>query len=248
MRNGGGQTAGEERRLLGSGVRRVLRWVLLGLALLALLPLLLTAVYALVPAPSTLMLQRWVLGQPVQWRPVALTAMSPHLISAVTAAEDARFCSHDGVDWEVLRMVLEDADEAGPARGASTIPMQTAKNLFLWHGRSYLRKGLELPLALLIDLAWSKPRLLETYLNMAEWGEGVFGAEAAAQALFRKPALALTLREASLLAAALPNPLARNAARPTAGLAARARTIAARAQGMGGYLGCLGQADPRFRF
>ena len=132
------------------------------------------------------------------------------------ASEDARFCQHGGVDWEALRDVVEAADEDGPARGASTIPMQTAKNLFLWPSRSYIRKGLELPVALYLDLIWPKRRMMENYLNIAEWGEGVFGAEAAARRYFGKSARDLTRREAALLATALPNPFRRNPARPSA--------------------------------
>ena len=112
------------------------------------------------------------------------------LVRAVIAAEDQRFCSHRGVDWIELNSVLEDED--GPSRGASTLTMQTAKNVFLWPGRSYLRKALEIPLALAIDLAWPKQRVIEVYLNVAEWGEGLFGAEAAAQRYFSKPAARLT--------------------------------------------------------
>jgi monofunctional biosynthetic peptidoglycan transglycosylase len=142
-------------------------------------------------------------------------------------SEDSRFCEHRGVDWDALWDVVEAADEDGPARGASTLPMQTAKNLFLWPSRSYIRKGLELPIALYIDLIWSKPRMMENYLNIAEWGEGIFGAEAAARHYFRKSAKNLTRREAALLATALPNPLVRNPARPSA----RHRALAARLMG-----------------
>src|SRR5690606_8639913 len=122
----------------------------------------------------------------------------------------SRFCQHAGIDWTELRAVVEAADEDGPSRGASTIPMQTAKNLFLWNGRSYIRKALELPVALYLDLIWSKRKMMENYLNIAEWGEGVFGAEAASRHYFGKSAKNLTRREAALLATALPNPLVRN--------------------------------------
>lgn len=213
---------------------RALRWlVLAGLALLVVLAVGL-ALYRFVPVPSTLMLGRWLTFQPVERQWVPLTTISPTLVRAVIAAEDQRFCSHDGVDWVELNAVLDDED--GPSRGASTLTMQTAKNVFLWPGRSYLRKGLEIPLALAIDLVWPKQRVIEVYLNVAEWGEGLFGAEAAAQRYFGKPASRLNAAEAARLAGALPNPIARNPARPTRGLQAAAGRIQRRV----GQLGPLG--------
>jgi monofunctional glycosyltransferase len=197
----------------------------------------LALVYRVVDPPSTLMLGRWLTLRAVDWRPVPLSAISPELVQAVVASEDQRYCAHSGVDWGALREVVDD--EEGPSRGASTIPMQTVKNVFLWPGRSYVRKALEIPLALVADLAWGKRRMMETYLNVAEWGDGVFGAEAAAQRHFRKSARALTRSEASLLAAALPNPILRNPARPSRGVAAAARRIQGRMGGVGGLMGCL---------
>jgi monofunctional biosynthetic peptidoglycan transglycosylase len=186
--------------------------------------LLLTLLYTVVPPVSTLMVGRWLTLQGVERTAVTLDEISPSLPRAVISSEDGRYCQHGGVDWDALRQVIEEADEDGPSRGASTIPMQLAKNLFLWPGRSYLRKGMEIPLALLIDLAWSKRRLLENYLNIVELGEGVFGAEAAARRYFGKRARDLSPSEAALLAAALPNPTLRNPGRPSArhrGLAGR---------------------------
>lgn len=205
--------------------------ILLGLAAFLVLGILL---YRLLPAPSTLMLARWLTLQPVerQWMP--LNQISPSLIRAVIAAEDQRFCSHWGVDWIELNAVLDDED--GPSRGASTLTMQTAKNLFLWPDRSYLRKALEIPLALTLDVVWPKRRIMEVYLNVAEWGDGLFGAEAAAQRYFGKPAARLTAAEAARLAGALPNPLLRNPARPTRGLQA----ASARIQRRTAQLGTLG--------
>lgn len=224
-----------ERATTRAGIlARALRWlVLAGLALLVALAVGL-ALYRFVPVPSTLMLGRWLTFQPVERQWVPLTAISPTLVRAVIAAEDQRFCSHDGVDWVELNAVLDDED--GPSRGASTLTMQTAKNVFLWPRRSYLRKGLEIPLALAIDLAWPKQRVIEVYLNVAEWGEGLFGAEAAAQRYFGKPASRLNAAEAARLAGALPNPIARNPARPTRGLQAAAGRIQRRV----GQLGPLG--------
>ncbi len=184
--------------------------------------------YLVVPPVSTLMLGRWIAGAAVDRTYVPLEAISPYLPGAVIAAEDSRFCRHGGVDWAALREVMEDSDEEGPSRGASTIPMQTAKNVFLWPGRSYIRKGLEVPLALASDAVWSKRRMMEIYLNVAEWGDGVFGAEAAARKHFRKSAKALTPREAALLAAVLPNPVRFDAGRPSPYIMRRGAVLLAR--------------------
>lgn len=219
------------RRLVKLGLGLAVLWVMvvlwLGLS------------YTLLPPVSTLMLARWASFQPVEREAVNLERIAPALPLAVLASEDARFCEHWGVDWGALREVVEEAGEDGPARGASTLPMQTAKNLFLWPGRSYLRKGLELPVALYLDLIWSKRRMMENYLNVAEWGEGTFGAEAAARRYFGKSARALTRREAALLATALPNPLRRNPARPTARHQSLAERLLARMEATEPYAGCL---------
>lgn len=217
--------------------RRVVTIILRAVMLLAVGWLALVVAYRVVPPVSTLMLGRWLTLQPVQrdWMP--LSALSAHLPRAVIAAEDSRFCLHGGVDWQALRDVMEEAGDDGPARGASTIAMQTAKNVFLWPGRSYLRKAMEIPVALVIDTAWGKRRVLEVYLNVAEWGDGVFGAEAAAHRYFRKSARSLTAREAALLAAALPNPILRNPAKPSRYVAGYAARITGR---MGNEeVGCL---------
>lgn len=213
---------------------RVLRWLMLAIVTLFAALVLGLVLYRFVPVPSTLMIGRWLTFRPVERQWVPLTAISPNLVRAVIAAEDQRFCSHDGVDWVELNAVLEDED--GPSRGASTLTMQTAKNVFLWPGRSYVRKGLEIPLAMAIDLAWPKQRVIEVYLNVAEWGEGLFGAEAAAQRYFGKPASRLSPAEAARLAGALPNPILRNPARPTRGLQAASGRIQRRV----GQLGPLG--------
>jgi monofunctional glycosyltransferase len=205
----------------------------LSLALAGLL-VALTLLYSVVPPVSTLMLARWATLKPVDRRWTPIEAISPRLVHAVILSEDARYCLHDGVDWDALRTVMEDADEDGPSRGASTLTMQTAKNLFLWPSRSYVRKGLELPLALWLDLVWSKKRVMEVYLNIAEWGPGVFGAEAASRLYFGKGAADLTAREATLLTKSLPNPLKRNPAKPSKGL----QRLAAKLSGQ------LGDAEP----
>ena len=213
---------------------RAVRWIML--TVLALLGTLILALllYRFVPVPSTLMLGRWLTFQSAERQWVPLTQISPTLVRAVIAAEDQRFCSHNGVDWIELNTVLEDED--GPSRGASTLTMQTAKNVFLWPGRSYVRKALEIPLALAIDVVWPKQRVIEVYLNVAEWGEGLFGAEAAAQRYFNKPAARLNAAESARLAGALPNPIARDPARPSRGL----QSAAGRVQRRVGQLGPLG--------
>ncbi|HET6378692.1 MAG TPA: monofunctional biosynthetic peptidoglycan transglycosylase [Methylocella sp.] len=187
-------------------------------------------VYRFAPPVSTLMLARWIEGEAVERRYVPLDRISKELQKAVIVSEDARFCEHRGVDFGALREALGERGESGPARGASTIAMQTAKNIFLWPSRSYVRKAVEIPLALLIGLEWPKWRILEVYLNLAEWGEGIFGVEAAAQHYFGKSAAVLDARESALLATALPSPRRRNAARPSRGNAALAARITARAR------------------
>jgi monofunctional biosynthetic peptidoglycan transglycosylase len=212
----------------------------LGLVLLwAVAVLLLGLINLVVPPVSTLMLSRWATLRPVEREAVSLDAIAPALPLAVLTAEDSRFCEHSGVDWDALQDVIDAADEDGPSRGASTIPMQTAKNLYLWPSRSYIRKGLELPIALYIDLIWPKRRMMENYLNIAEWGDGVFGAEAAARRYFRKSARELTRREAALLATALPNPFRRNPGRPTARHRILAERLLLRMAATEAFAGCL---------
>lgn len=198
---------------------------------LILLPYLITPAYLVVPPVSTPMLWRWITGARVERDWVPLAALPPALPLSVIVAEDARFCAHWGIDWQELQQVLEEADDMMDMRGGSTISQQTAKNLFLWSGRSVLRKGLEFPLALWLDLILSKARLMEIYLNIAEWGpNGEFGAEAGARRAFRKSARSLAPHEAALLAAVLPNPVRRNAQRPGPGLRRLAGIYQARAR------------------
>jgi len=205
-------------------------------------PIAMTVLYVVVPPPvSNVMILRLFSGNGINKDWVSLDQISPNLPRAVIASEDARFCEHRGVDWIELQGVIDGVlnDEEDPVRGASTIPMQTAKNLFLWDGRQFLRKGLELPLALWMDFVWSKRRMIEIYLNIVEWAPGVYGAEAAAQHHFKKPAAKLTRREAALLAAVLPNPITRNAGKPSKRVNRIASRIQARMSGIGPYLTCL---------
>jgi len=195
--------------------------------MLVLLPYALVPLYRAVNPTSMPMLWRTLTGAPVERTWVPLDQMAPVLVRTVLASEDARFCHHFGIDWRELQAAIEDAEELADMRGGSTITQQTAKNLFLWGGRSYIRKGLEAPLALWMDLVLPKARILEIYLNVAEWGpRGQFGVDAGAQYAFNKPANRLSAGEAALLVAILPNPIRRSAGQPRAGV----RRIAARAQ------------------
>ncbi len=149
-----------------------------------------------------------------QWVPIE--EISPHLIQAVVATEDNHFTKHFGIDFGAIRKARNfNQKSTRRKRGASTISQQTAKNIFLWPARTYFRKGLEVYFTLLIETFWSKKRIMEVYLNMIEMGPNIYGAEAAAQHYFHKPAARLTRGEAALLAISLPNPRKRNPARPT---------------------------------
>ncbi len=166
-----------------------------------------------------------------EWRD--LDRISPNLVTQVISAEDGRFCQHWGVDWSSFDRAVDAAADGRPKGGASTITMQTAKNLFLWNRPAYVRKVFELPLAYYMDLVLGKHRVMEIYLNIVEWAPGVYGAEAAARHHFGKSADRLSPQEAAQLAAALPNPKLRNAGRPspkTFALAYRLRRRAAAGQ------------------
>ncbi len=227
------------RRWLGD--RQVLKRIVLAVLAVLLLPYVLIFIYLLpfIHPVSTLMLRDLVLlrGYDRQW--VSIDDVAPVLVQSVMMSEDGQYCFHGGVDWDEMRMLVEDALKGQETRGGSTIPMQTAKNLFLWNSRSFIRKGLELPLAVGSDFVWSKRRLMEIYLNIAEWGPGIYGIEAAAQYHFKVPASKLTRRQASLLAVSLPNPIDRNAGKPGRGLRRLAAIIERRAQGSGDYIKCI---------
>jgi monofunctional biosynthetic peptidoglycan transglycosylase len=211
------------------------RVIVIAAALFLVLPYLITPLYWVVDPVSTLMLSRWLTGQRVVRTFVPLQRMGAYLPVTVLVAEDGRFCSHYGLDFQEIKEVLDDADDGGEMRGASTITQQAVKNLFLWPSRSYLRKALEAPLAMWFDLILSKRRIMEIYLNVVEWGpNGEFGAQAAARRAFNRPAATLTRHEAALLAAALPNPATRDPRRPGPGLNRLAGLYQARAARAGG--------------
>ena len=216
----------------GGLVGRLFRGLVIAVLLVFLIgPVIAVAVYRFVPPPMTyLMVQRAVEGHGFQRRWVPMEQISPHLVRAVMAGEDARFCEHMGFDLEAIRKAAE-ANAAGKRlRGGSTISQQTAKNVFLWPGRDWVRKGLEAWFTVLIEVGWGKPRIMEVYLNSIEWGPGVYGAEAAARKNFGVPASKLTQAQANRLAAIIPKPLSWKAARPGPYVRRRSGAIARNAR------------------
>lgn len=190
------------------------------------------------PPGSMLMLTQALTGTSIDRTWVPLSSISPALVRAVVVSEDSRFCEHGGIDTAAMREAIERA-AGGTPRGASTISMQVTKNLFLWNAKSYVRKVIEIPLTLIMELVWPKQRVLEMYLNIAEWGPGIFGAEAAARHHFQKRAANLGEREAALLAAVLPNPLLRVAGNPGPQTSRKARVIQARVKAYGAVASCV---------
>lgn len=158
------------------------------------------------PPPTLNMAGTAMKGIEVRSTWVDLKDMSPHIVRAVIASEDQNFCAHDGFDLKEIQRAMQDAENGGDLRGASTISQQTAKNVFLWNGGGWFRKGLEAYFTVNVEWMWSKPRIMETYLNVAEWGDGIYGVEQAAQERFDVSAKDLTPRQAAALAAVLPSP------------------------------------------
>lgn len=221
--------------------KRIAAWVILALIVLVAIPLVLTPVYAIrgVHPVSTLMLWDEVTVRPVLRDWVSIDDVAPVMLHSIVMSEDGQFCRHRGVDWGEMLAVVDQALDGEETRGASTITMQTVKNLFLWNGRSFIRKGMELPLALYFDFVLSKRRIMEIYINIAEWDTGVYGIEAASQHYFGKPAAKLTARQAALLTVSLPAPDARNPADPSATLRKLAQRVERLAARSGAYVGCL---------
>ena len=213
-------------KLRRKDVTRAARIIAAALALIIASPVIGAVVYRFAPPPGTwTMLQRKLSGDVIvhPWTP--LRKISPHLVRAVIAAEDSRFCAHKGLDIDAIEDAIEDNRKGGKRRGGSTISQQTAKNVFLWQGGGYVRKGFEAYFTLIAEPIWGKRRTMELYLNVAEWGDGYFGAEAAAQGRFGKRAADLTPREAALLAAVLPSPNKWRAVNPGPYVRGRAATI-----------------------
>ena len=217
----------EETPVAPSRLRRGLKWLGRGLGAVAAFYAVLVLLFSIVPPPINLyqLGETWRLGgiekDWVSWEEIA-----PVMGRSAVAAEDANFCNHWGFDMAAIR----EAIEAGSNRGASTISQQVVKNVFLWHGRSWVRKAMEAVLTPVVELVWSKQRILEVYLNVAEFGDGVFGVQAAAQHHFGVDATDLTVVQAARLAAVLPDPKGRSASEPTSFVRSRTRSIIAGAE------------------
>jgi monofunctional biosynthetic peptidoglycan transglycosylase len=197
---------------------------------LCLLPIGGVLIHALVPPPMTiLMVQQAFAGHGIDYRWRGLNDISPNLVYSAIAAEDARFCSHSGFDMVAIQKALDHNENGGKMRGGSTISQQTAKNVFLWPGRDWVRKGLEAGYTVLIETIWGKRRIMEVYLNVAEWAPGVYGAEAGARHWFGKSARDLTPREAARMAAILPSPRRYDAGSPGPYVRRRASRVQAAA-------------------
>jgi len=208
---------------LARAIRMLLRWAVLGLIGVLVLMVAWVGLYRFVDPPGGVYMwqESRRLGE-IRHEWVPMTRIAPVMARSAVAAEDANFCLHWGFDMVAIRAALD----AGAGRGASTISQQVVKNVFLWHGRSWLRKALEAIMTPLVETLWSKRRILEVYLNIAEFDTGVFGVEAAAQHYFSRSAADLSARQAGLLAAVLPAPQSRNAARPSDFVSRRANAIA----------------------
>ncbi|OOH89233.1 monofunctional biosynthetic peptidoglycan transglycosylase [Pasteurellaceae bacterium 15-036681] len=205
--------------------------------------LIFTLIFSVVPVPfSAYMVQKKV-EHLIQWddyeinyKWVSLDRISWQMQIAVIASEDQKFDSHFGIDFNAIEMAIKRNSKYPKKKqiGASTISQQTVKNLYLWHGASWVRKGFEVPLTFLVESVWDKRRILEVYLNIAEFGDGIFGVEAAAKHYFKKSASQLTMQEAALLAASLPNPLIYKVKNPTSTMRKRQQWIMRQAQNLGG--------------
>jgi len=196
--------------------------------------LLFTILYRWVKPPVTplMILRKIENGATINRKWKNIEDISPYLVNCAVAAEDNNFLGHRGFDFGAIQKAIDDR-ERGPHRGASTISQQTAKNIFLWDGRSWVRKGLEVYFTFLIETFWSKERIMEVYLNKIEMGNGIYGAEAAAQYYFHKSAKNLTARQAALIVAAFPSPLTRNPGQPSGYLSGRANEIISLSQKIG---------------
>jgi len=232
--------------------RRRETWRRLGLLVLTLFVLIhgYGLVLKFMPVPWTMNMSHQAKTIPVQYDWVPLEEISPYLAYAVIGAEDSGFCDHHGIDWQAVEKVLEEREAGKSQRGGSTITQQVAKNVYLWNGGGWFRKLPETWLALYIDTIWSKRRIMEVYLNVAEWGDGIYGAEAAAQARFLKSAKDLTAHEAALLAAVLPSPNKWRVDPPGDYVARRSQTLKSRTADVkwGGYGQCIGVDESQMYF
>jgi monofunctional glycosyltransferase len=225
-------------------IRRLAKWLALACAGVITLSVFAVAVLRWANPPTTAFMIRASLARPaedIRYRWVDLEQISPHAAVAVIAAEDQLFPFHSGFDLDSIRDAVGSGSQRKRVRGASTISQQLAKNLFLSSERSLVRKGLEAYFTVLIELLWAKERILEVYLNVAQFGRGVYGVEAAARRFFGKPAMQLDPSESALLAAVLPNPLRFKADRPSLYVTTRRDWIIDQMRGLGGpaYLSYL---------
>jgi monofunctional biosynthetic peptidoglycan transglycosylase len=238
-----------DRTIAGVMLKRIFKWIFRLIATFLLGSVALVIVYRFVDPPVTpLMFIRMLegigsakaVGIDKEW--IDIDDVSPALLRSLIAAEDGRFFIHNGIDWKAVDRARQRNERSKGKKlyGASTISMQCARNVFLWQGRNYIRKGLEVYFTYLIEFFWTKKRILEIYSNVIEWGDGIYGAEAAAQHYFGVSASQLNARQAALLAVVLPNPRVWDPAKPTRYINGRASTIQARAGGVG--LGGLNQA------
>lgn len=221
-------------------------WIWFGVSRLSLavmsLFLSLTMIFSVLPIPfSAYMMQQKIShlwqgnAYQIQYKWVSIDRIAWQMQMAVIASEDQRFDSHFGIDLYAIELAMKrNAKSQKKPIGASTISQQTVKNLYLWHGASWVRKGLEVPLTILTETVWGKARVLEVYLNIAEFGDGIFGVEAAARHYFHKSAAQLTLQESALLAASLPNPLIYRVKTPSPTMRHRQQWIIRQVQNLGG--------------
>ena len=224
--------------------RLIRRLALAAFLLVVVAPVGLTLFYRFVPPPFTiLMVQRVFEGKGWDYRWRSLDRMSPALVQAAIAAEDSRFCEHNGFDFEAMEKAWKNNQRGGRVKGGSTISQQTAKNVFLWPARSYVRKGLEAYFTVLIETLWGKRRIMEVYLNVAEMGSGTYGVEAASRRYFGVSADKVTRAQAARLVAILPNPLKYRAVKPGKYVAGRSRRIGAAAGTVrnDGLAACVGK-------
>ena len=205
---------------------RLIVWAFKAVILLVFFSVLWVAIYAAVPVPVTATMLMDENGITKDWE--SLDNIDRNLVRAVIAAEDSKFCSHHGFDLEAIRKAMAHNEQSSRVRGGSTISQQTAKNVFLWPDRSYVRKGLEAYFTVLIEVMWGKRRIMEVYLNVAETGIGTYGAEAGSQRYFQHPASSMSRSEAARMAAALPLPKERAVVNPSGWLRRHGNTISSR--------------------
>jgi monofunctional biosynthetic peptidoglycan transglycosylase len=234
MKRIGAHTSGKTRRLGSTGALLVKAAAAATVAAAAASIVLILQLRWFTPPTSAFMLQQRMAGVRVHYQWVPLERISPYAALAVISSEDQRFFDHWGFDLKAITKAIKENRSRSTPRGASTISQQVAKNLFLWPGKSYLRKGIESYLTLLMELLWPKERILEVYLNIAEMGRGVFGVEAAARRFFGKSAARLNMRQAATLAAVLPSPNHLSANRPSEYVQQRTWQIIRQMNALGG--------------